>query len=296
MKKCKRDLYQEVTDKIIAALEQGVSPWVCPWDCSGLDVVPVNHATGIAYRGINVILLWLSQMTGNYLQSRWLTCRQANAAGGQVRKGEQGTALVFYKPMERRTGEFDGEGNEIIEKFPLLRSFTVFNLAQVDGLSLDDPRPRQGFEPLEEAEQLLAASGVVVHHGGIRAFYRPSTDEITLPDRDRFSNAYDYYATAMHELTHATQAGHRCGRKPYVTEVPRGAYSFEECVADIGCNLVLAGLGINGNVIDHASYIDGYLAVLKEDKKAIFKAAAEAQKAHGWIIAQAGLASLPVAA
>ena len=137
MKNNKTDVYQDVTNKIIEALERGVSPWVCPWIRVGKDALPVNHATGDHYRGINVVLLWLSQVLADYRSTRWMTYRQAAVLGGQVKKGEKGTGLVFYKPIEKSTGEFDGDGNEVIELFPLIKPFAVFNLEQIEGFEID---------------------------------------------------------------------------------------------------------------------------------------------------------------
>jgi antirestriction protein ArdC len=287
MKNYKTDVYQDVTSKIIEALERGVSPWVCPWIRAGEDALPVNHATGDHYRGINVLLLWLSQVLADYRSTRWMTYRQAAALGGQVKKGEKGTGLVFYKPIEKSTGEFDGDGNEVIELFPLIKPFTVFNLEQIEGFEIDQRETPAQFDPLESAEAVLQASGVTIRYGGDRAYYRPSSDDITLPEPGRFSNPFDFYATAMHELSHATSHERRCGRIPFQTDIPKGSYAFEELVAEIGASFCMAWLGLDGDVQDHASYIDGWLQVLRHDKKAIFKASAEAQKAHQWIMTQA---------
>lgn len=280
----KRDLYQEITDKIISVLEQGTKPWSCPWDRSGEFTLPINHSSDEFYKGINVCLLWMEQETRGFSSSRWMTYKQASVKGGQVRKGETGTTIIFYKPWDKETGELDEKGQAVIEKIPMLRSFTVFNLDQIDGIELPEQAPLTGgFNPIEAAEKVLKASGVTVHERGTRAFYRPSTDEITMPERERFTTANDYYATALHELTHATQHKSRCDRQPYETNVRKGAYAFEELVAELGANFCMAGLGLSGEVQDHAAYIDHWLSVLKEDKKAIFKAAAQAQKAHEWI-------------
>ena len=286
MKPNKTDVYQDVTNKIIQALERGVAPWVCPWIRCGEDALPVNHASGDHYRGINVVLLWLSQVLGDYRSTRWLTYRQAAALGGQVKPGEKGTGLVFYKPIEKKTGEIDGEGNELIDRFPLIKSFTVFNLEQIDGIALAPVVTSAPFDPIDAAEAVLQACGVTIRYGGDQAYYRPSTDTITLPERNRFSNPTDFYATATHEIVHSTQTEHRCNRTPYQTDVPRGAYAFEELVAEIGSCFCMAWLGLSGEVQDHASYIESWLAVLAHDKKAIFKAAAAAQKAHQWIMTQ----------
>ncbi len=285
MKTNKTDVYQDVTNKIIQALEQGVAPWVCPWIRTGADALPVNHATGDHYRGINVVLLWLSQVLSDYHSTRWLTYRQAAALGGQVKQGEKGTGLVFYKPIEKKTGEFDSEGNEKIDHFPLTKSFTVFNLEQIEGIEIEQAAS-PAFDAFESAEWVLQASGVTIRYGGDQAYYRPSSDSITLPERNRFSDAADFYATALHEITHATAHPKRCDRTPFQTELPRGAYAFEELVAEIGSCFCMAWLGLSGEVQDHASYIDSWLAVLAHDKKAIFKAAAQAQKAHQWIMTQ----------
>lgn len=283
--KSKRDLYQEVTDKIIDSLEQGVSPWVCPWDRSGEMTLPVNHSSGDFYRGINVCLLWMEQQLRGFSSSRWMTYKQAAVKGGYVKKGEKGTTVIFYKTGEKETGEFNENGEGIIEKIPMLRSFTVFNLDQIEGIELPEPKTNfeGGFDSIEAAETVLMASGVVIHESGTRAFYRPSTDEITMPDRTRFISANDYYATALHELVHATKHKSRCDRVPYDSKQAKGAYAFEELVAELGANFCMAGLGLSGSVQAHASYIDHWLGVLREDKKAIFKAAAQAQKAHEWI-------------
>lgn len=283
--KSKRDLYQEITDKIIVALEQGVNPWVCPWDRSDEMTLPVNHSSGDFYRGINICLLWMEQGIRGFSSSRWMTYKQAAAKGGNVKKGEKGTTVIFYKTWEKETGETNEKGQDIVEKIPMLRSFTVFNLDQIEGIELPelDNALEGGFDPIEAAEIVLNASGVIINECGTRAFYRPSTDQITMPDRERFVSANDYYATALHELTHATTHKSRCDRVPYESKIAKGAYAFEELVAELGANFCMAGLGLSGSVQDHASYIDHWLGVLKEDKKAIFKAAAQAQKAHEWI-------------
>ena len=169
-------------------------------------------------------MLWLTAQMRGFTSNRWITYRQAQELGGQVRKGEKGTTAVFYKRIERKTGELDANGEEQVETIPIARAFTVFNLDQIDGIDAARPTLGGGFEPRAAAEALLQASGVTIHHGGARAFYRPRTDEITLPDRERFERAADYYATALHELTHATAHPSRCARETR-------SYAFEELVA-----------------------------------------------------------------
>lgn len=284
-RKAKRDLYQEITDKVIAALEAGTAPWRCPWDRSGEIGLPMNHKTGDGYKGINIAILWMTQQEQGFSSGRWLTYKQAAELGGQVRKGEKGTTAIFYKPLERETGEIDPKTGEAeIERIPMIRAFTLFNLDQIQGIERPEVALAGRFDPLPKAEQALQASGVAIHEGGTRAFYRPSTDEITMPDRERFELAMDYYATALHELTHATKHKSRCNRKPYESKAQKGAYAFEELVAELGAMFTMATLGLAGEVQDHAAYIDSWLSVLREDKRAIFKAAAQAQQAHEWIM------------
>ena len=287
-KQKKRDIYQEVTDQMIALLEGGVSPWSCPWDRSGEWTLPVNHSTDSFYQGINIPLLWIAQEQRGFTSSRWMTYKQSAAVGGQVRKGEKGSMIIFFKPWEKGTGEKDANGQEIIEKIPVLRSFTVFNLDQIDGVEVPEQAPANGgFDPIEAVETVLVASGVKIHESGTRAFYCSSTDQITLPERARFAFADDFYATALHELTHSTKHKSRCDRQRYETQISGGAYAFEELVAELGAAFSMAWLGLQGTVPDHASYIQSWLSVLKADKKAFFRAAAQAQKAHDWIKAVA---------
>ena len=284
--KVKRDLYQEVTQKIISALEEGVNPWVCPWNTTGEFTLPINHSSNTFYQGINVCLLWMEQATQGFSSSRWMTYKQASAQGGQVKKGEKGTPIIYYKTLEKETGEVNEQGQERIDKIPMLRSFSVFNLDQIDGLDLSElALPLMGgFDPIAAAECVLNASNVTIHEHGTRAFYSVSRDDITLPERARFTHSNDYYATALHELTHATQHKSRCDRQPYASTIAQGSYAFEELVAEMGAAFCMARLNLSGAVQDHADYIGHWLRVLKADKKAIFKAAAQAQKAHDWIM------------
>lgn len=233
MKTDKQAIYQDVTDRVIRALEAGTKPWCCPWDRTGEVTLPINQSTGDFYRGINIPLLWMEQHERGFASSRWMTYRQAQAKDAQVRKGEKGTTIVFFKSLERGTGEIDtSTGETKTDRIPMLRTFTVFNLDQIEGI--DSPVPdiqSEGFDPIQSAEGMLRASGVVIHEGGSRAFYRPSSDEITLPDRARFAHAYNFYATALHELSHATGHKDRCDRKPYECDHQKTQYAFEELVA-----------------------------------------------------------------
>ncbi|WP_111748478.1 ArdC family protein [Salinisphaera orenii] len=279
-----RDLCQQITNRLIESLEQDTCPWQCPWDRTQTFDIPVNKSTGDVYHGMNVVQFWAYQAERRYSTAHWLTYKQAQQLGGQVRKGERATPGVFYTQFEKATDQVDDNGDPVTEQVRVVRGFKVFNLDQVDGLEPPDTRPRFGFEPISGAERVLAGAGISIRHGGARACYAPGPDTITLPDRNRFTTANDYYATAIHELTHATAHVDRCNRPRYETSVTDGAYAFEELVAELGSLFTMAALGLSGEVVNHDSYIAGWLRVLAEDKRAIFKAAAQAETAHQWLI------------
>jgi antirestriction protein ArdC len=256
-------------------------------DQTGSCLLPENAATGTAYKGINVLNLWVMAQLKGFSSNRWMTFKQAKDAGGSVRKGEKSSTGIFYKTLEKESEELDGNGEPKTEHIPMLRSFALFNLDQIDGLEElreDVDRMRYAFTPIEAGERLMRAAGVTVHEGGAQAFYRPSSDEITMPDRDRFARADDFYAVFAHELTHATKHPTRCDRKPYETDIQKGAYAFEELVAELGALFTVAHIGLPQPVTNHDSYIANWLSVLKDDKRCIFKAAAQAQKATDWIL------------
>ncbi len=278
-KKPSRDIYQEITDKVITAIEAGVMPWSCPWAVDGHQGLPFNYSTNAQYRGINILMLWLEAQTQQFSSSAWLTYRQATALGGQVRKGEKGTTCIYYNTVEKENAK--GE----IDNIPFIRTFTVFNLSQIDGIEpLCDAAPIDGgFEPISLAENILVQSGADITEHGDRAFYRPSTDNIYLPDRQRFTSSHDFYATAFHELTHWTQAKHRLNRKR-ISDKEREDYAFEELIAELGAAFLMAGIGIDGENTQHESYIAHWLTALRNDKRYLFKAAAAASKAHQYIV------------
>lgn len=276
-RKAKPDMYQTVTDNIIRALEAGVKPWVCPWTGSGAaSGLPTNFSTGTAYSGINIMLLWSSAAKQGYTDPRWLTYKQAAEQGGQVRKGEHGTTIIYYKMLEK-----ENEAGET-EHIPMLKTFTVFNVQQIDNLAVEYAGlPAASFDPIEKAEALTARSGAKITEKGIQAFYRPSTDEIYLPERFRFNNAADFYATQLHELIHWTGAKSRLNREKG-GKYGSDKYAFEELIAELGCAFLMADLGITGDV-QHESYISSWLKALNDDKRFIFKAASAASKAHRYL-------------
>lgn len=277
------DLYQQVTDRIVTALEQGTAPWVCPWQRSEIDPAPANAVSGRAYRGINVLLLNLQAFASGFEVNRWLTYRQAQAAGGQVRRGEAGTTVVFFKLHELPDPSADQPGRVV----PLLRSFTVFNVAQIDGLpatpSVATPQP---WDPIGEAEGVLRCSGASIRHGGSRAYYMPAQDCIQLPARAAFAGAADYYGVALHELTHWTGHSSRCDR-PLQGRKALDAYAFEELIAEMGAAFLCAHCRLPGQ-LQHASYIASWLKALRDDKRLIFTAASQAQRAADFVLDLAG--------
>ncbi|MCW2474464.1 ArdC family protein [Candidatus Symbiopectobacterium sp. NZEC151] len=273
------DICQTVTNHIIAALEAGVKPWICPWQrVPGMSGLPSNFATGVAYSGINIMLLWCSASKQGFSDPRWMTYKQAKAVGGQVRRGEHGTTGIFYTTVEKENEAGD------IEHFPMLKTFIVFNVEQIDGLSRDDAPtlPAETFETLSRVETLFHHSGATITEKGQNAFYRPSTDEIWLPERRLFSDAANFYATGLHELVHWTGAKSRLNRD-MKGRFGSEDYAFEELIAELGSAFLMADLGITGEV-QHESYIAAWLKALKDNKRYIFKAASAASKAHRYLM------------
>jgi antirestriction protein ArdC len=273
------DIYQTVTDNIIEALEAGVKPWVCPWQrVPGMSGLPTNYATGVAYSGMNIMLLWCSASELGFSDSRWMTYKQTKAEGAQVRKGEHGTTAIFYTTLEKE----NDEGG--IEHIPMLKTFMVFNVEQIDGLPLvtEPGNSAETFEALPQAENLFRSSGANIIEKGQNAFFRPSTDEIWLPERRLFADDANFYATGLHELVHWSGARNRLNRE-MKGKFGCEDYAQEELVAELGSAFLMADLGIVGEV-QHESYIASWLKALKNNKRYIFKAASAASKAHRYLM------------
>ena len=224
------------------------------------------------------MLLWSSASEHGFSDSRWMTYKQAQAEGGQVRKGEHGTTAIFYTTLEKEND--DGETDYI----PMLKTFTVFNVEQIDSLPLSDEAvfPAETFEPLPQVEALFRNSGATIIEKGQNAFFAPSTDEIRLPERCLFTDAANFYATGLHELVHWSGAKSRLNREMKGKFGSEG-YAFEELIAELGSAFLMADLGIVGEV-QHESYIASWLKALKNDKRFIFKAASAASKAHRYLM------------
>ena len=284
------DLYQEVTDRIVAMIEAGAAPWRKPWTMPrlpGVPALPVNAATGQPYHGINVLLLLpLSMLFGD---PRWCSYRQAEARGWQVRQGERGTPICFYKLLEVGPEDRDdlgalvGEGDEAVRTVPLLRRSTVFHASQIEGLptleeayGAGEPLPEAAWDAEARLEALLARSGAAIEHRGARAYYQPGEDRIVLPPRGRFPSAAAYYGTAFHELGHWTGHERRLNR-PFSFDRSAPDYAREELRAELASAFLNAELGCQHDLDEHAAYLAMYLALLRQDRKEIFRAAKDAQ-------------------
>lgn len=281
-----RDIYAEITDRIIAALEQGVVPWRSPILGRGQAGHPANLASRKPYRGINVFLLGFSAWSHGYGSSYWLTFRQALAAGGSVRRGEKSSPIVFWTQHEMT----DRESREK-KLVPVLRLYNVFNIEQCDGITAPDAVPFEPteFHPVAAAEVIVTGytEGPSIQHGGSRAFYRPSTDAVFVPESSRFASTEDYYATLFHELAHSTGHSSRLARGVDTETRPFGSpdYGREELVAEMAAAFLCSHCGIQPAVLDNqAAYIDGWLRVIKSDKRLVLSTAGAAQRATDWML------------
>ncbi|MEG3146542.1 zincin-like metallopeptidase domain-containing protein [Sphingomonas sp. RT2P30] len=282
-------LYAEVTDRIVAELEAGRLPWVQPWGEAGADVgMPCNAGTGRRYSGINVLILWATLFERGYSSQRWLTYRQAQGLGGNVRKGETGTTVCYadrFTPREKDGAELPLEDGEERRQVAFLKRFTVFNVDQCEGLGSGLVAGAVALaeeQIVEVADDVIAASGVDFRTGGMEAFYVPSQDFVTVPARRAFFDEINAYRTWLHELVHATGHASRLGRdltNPFGSE----GYAREELIAEMGSAFLCASLGIVPTV-RHADYIGSWLEVLRDDNRAIFHAASAAGKAADWLL------------
>lgn len=284
------DLYAEVTARIIAELEAGRVPWVQPWGRAGTGPapgLPRNALTRRPYSGINILILWGAVIERGFVDQSWLTFRQAQDAGGSVINGERGVTVVYadrFTPKgEQERARRDGDDARAV---PFLKRFTVFNVAQCEGLRPGlavDPVPLPPRETIPAAEALIAASGADFRVGGDKAFYVPSADFIQVPPQPAFFEQINYYRTALHELTHWT--GHRSRLARDLTNAfGTHGYAREELVAEMGSAFLCASLGL-APTVRHADYLGNWLAVLREDSRAIFRAASAASRAADYLLA-----------
>jgi antirestriction protein ArdC len=283
------DIYAIVTDKIINLLESGVVPWRRPWTSTGL---PRNLVSKKPYRGVNFFLLSASK----YVSPFWLTIRQANELGGHIRRGEESTAVVFWKidDVKQSTEGLDNEetGGKLRRRF-LLRFYRVWNVEQCDlPRGVLDKLPKietHEHDPIEAAERIIAdmPNRPEIQYTGSKAFYSSTTDRISLPPRELFTSAEEFYATALHETIHSSGSEKRLAREGICEAAPFGSpvYSKEELVAEFGAAYLCAEAGISNAVIhNQASYVAGWLKKLRDDRKLLIHAAAQAQRAADYIL------------
>lgn len=287
----KVDLFQRVTNQIIASIEAGTRPWTRPWNASTPqpNLSRPLRANGQPYRGINILLLWAEANAKGYASTVWLTYRQAQALGSQIRRGETGTLVVYAGQTGQTTRDQNNkeQGSDQVDDtqetkgIPFLKSYVVFNQDQIDGLP-DIERPDQPtdevYTPNEIAKQFFNQSGADIRHGGDRAYYSITSDHIQLPKPEAFETPEDYIATAAHELAHWTGHPGRLHRE-FGKRFGDQAYAVEELVAELAAAFICADLQIcTAPREDHAAYLACWLEVLKQDKKAIFAAATQAQR------------------
>lgn len=286
------DVHADITRSILADLARGVRPWTRPWSDGRLGVRPLRH-DGQPYHGINVLLLWSRASIQGYDRSVWMTFRQALALGGCVRRGETGTTVVYAgrSTAERSEAEDSAAPNDAVHADgdhrrrrggAFLKRYTVFNLAQIDGLDDRYPAPEPPAEPVRvaRAERFFAAVGADIRHGGTQAFYHPATDTVRMPEPGRFAEIEAYYAVLGHELTHWTGHAHRLARDLHLGRFGDTAYAREELIAELGAAFLCSDLGLSLEPrADHAAYLASWLRILGDDPRFIVSAAAHAERA-----------------
>ena len=285
----RQDIYSRITDQIVGALEQGVKPWTQPWN-AGHAAGPVSRPlrfNGEGYCGINVLTLWASAMERGFAAPIWMTFKQALELGGHVRKGEKGSPVVYANKIVK-TELDEATGDDVDVTIPFMKGYTVFNVEQIEGLpahyyaiASSDPNPD---ERDERAEAFFAALGARIETGGNSAYYRLDTDHIQMPPFEAFVDAQRYYATLSHESVHWTRHPKRLDRSFGRERFGDAGYAREELVAELGAAFLCADLGLAlEDRDDHAAYIGSWLKVLKNDNRAIFSAAAHAQRAADYL-------------
>ncbi len=287
--KPRRDIYQEITDQIVSQLEQGTRPWHRPWNPNHLDgraLLPLRY-NGIAYRGVNILSLWMASLAKGYRSPIWITYRQALLLGGNVRKGEKGSLTVYANSLTRtQTDEKTGEA--VDAEIHYLKGYTVFNAEQIEGLPehfYAAPEPvRDPVARIDHAEAFFAATRATIRHGGTQAYYAIGPDRIQMPPFEAFETREAYYATLAHETVHWTRHPSRLDRSFDQQRFGDEGYAVEELVAELGSAFLCATLELTPETReDHASYLAHWLAVLKADNRAIFSAAAHAQRAADFL-------------
>ena len=290
----KRDIHQEITDKIILMLEDlPEDGFEAPFASLAAQGLPINAVTKDPYQGINVPSLWIDQQIKQYTSTHWATFKQWQSIGANVRRGEKASIIVFYKSLKVREETPDGESE--LKNIPMLRHFTVFNADQVDGYDNAEANTTKPHDDLvtriERAEQFCKHTGADIRTGGQGAYFSPAGDYVNMPqscafhDTAKATATEGYYSVLFHELTHWTGGSKRLDRTQKGFEQSRTDYAFEELIAELGSAFLCSHLNITQSVReDHAHYIKSWLKALKNDKKFIFRAAADASRATEFLI------------
>ena len=285
----RKNIYNKITDLILDDLKQGTRPWFKPWRDSpeNLAISKPLRANGKPYKGVNILMLWSAAADHCYNSPTWMTYRQAKKLGGQVRKGEKSESIVYVDTFTKKETD-PASGDEISVQLPFLETYQVFNADQIDGLpAIQDDKQKavvKKIEPIQLAENFFKATGMKTVSSGNHAYYSPTLDVVQLPLRKQFRDAQSYYATLAHESVHRTGHSSRLARDFGAKSWGDEGYAKEELVAELGSAFLAADLGLSIHPRkDHASYLASWLKVLEGDKKAIFNAAAHAQRATDFL-------------
>lgn len=293
----KRDTFQRVTDEIVSAIEAGAGSYRMPWNTSGGFIhSPINAVSRKAYRGINVLILWATAQRKGYQSGTWATYKQWQEMGAQVRKGEKSANVVFWKFFNVEDATAEPEGDHTSKRIPMARDYWVFNADQVEGYEKPEEKKPTHAERISQAEEFFHSLQIDLRPGGNRAYYDPNIDAVYMPAFEAFKEPLFYYSVLSHETTHWSGAEKRLNRDMkgrFGTE----SYAMEELVAELGAAFLCAELSLPTSPReDHAPYISSWLTALKNDKRAIFTAAAKAQEAVDWMMRRTSSGELEEAA
>jgi antirestriction protein ArdC len=283
------EIRQQITEKIIEAIKNGTPPWRKTWRSDANCGTPSNALSNRSYRGINILLLGLAAAEHGYESKWWASYRQWQALGGQVRRGEHGTQIVFYRPVVRKV-TINDDGEEQTHSFPILKTWTIFNIAQVEGKEVERLRNLNqapaSFTNYSPAEEAISATGADIRFGGDRAFYRPQGDFIQLPPKESFFGLREFYSTALHEISHWSGHESRLARLSKNARFGDRAYAFEELVAEIGGCFLANEVGVpqSDDLSNQQAYLAHWLHVLENDPKAVFTAATQGSAATDFIL------------
>ena len=289
-KPARRDLYQEITDKIVAAIESGTAPWQRPWEQVAGTGLPMNGSSGRQYNGVNAMLLLMTAHAGD-TDPRWYTFKQANELGVKVRKGSKSTPVYFFKMLDvegneegqlrsGRTNRADDDGKR---RIPFLTEYRVFHASQLEGLEPLES-PKRDWNPVEAVNQVIDRLQPEIRVGGDRAFYAPGSDRdyIQMPLDEAFPDAARWAGTLLHEIGHWTGAEYRLNRQ--FGRWGTDEYAQEELRAELGNAFLCAELGVPTSMENHAAYVSLWVKRLKEDKFEIFRAAKDARRIADFVM------------